>query len=161
MNLKPNNDHIYVLIIWFLFLALLLFATSCKPARIVHKETVTETITETVHDTIFVTEPDQSVLQALLECQDGKVLIKETIKEVPGKTVLAKPKVALKDNVLQVDCEARAQELFAEWKSTHTATTIEKNIEVPVPFTPLLTKILAWIGGIAIGLFIIGFLIKK
>lgn len=160
-NLKPNNDHYYVITIWFVFLAVLLFATSCKPAKVVVKEIVTETITEQVHDTVFITEPDESMLQALLECQDGKVVIKEVIKEVPGKSILHTPNIDIKDNVLEVDCEARAQELFAEWKSTHTQKTTEITKEVPVPYTPLGMKILAWIGGISAGLFLIGFIINK
>lgn len=162
MNLRPNNDHYYVIAIWFALLAVLFFATSCGARKpVVVKEIVTETITEQVHDTVFITEPDSSLLQALIECQDGQPIIKEIIKEIPGKTISATPRVVIKDSILTVDCEARAQELFAQWKSTHTQKTIEITKEVPEPYTPTHIKILAWIGGIAIGLFIIGFLIKK
>lgn len=160
-TLKPNNDHYYVIAIWFALLAVLFFATSCGARKpVVVKEIVTETITEQLHDTIFITEPDSSLLQALIECRNGQPIIKEIIKEIPGKTISETPRVSIKDSILTVDCEARAQELFAEWKSTHSTTTIEKITEVPVPYTPGIVKALAWIGGIAVGLFIIGLIIK-
>jgi len=84
---------------------------------VVQNET-TKTIIETVHDTIFKIEKDSSSYKALLECQNGKVVVKNIVQSEPGRT-LNSPKVRLSDNVLKVDCESRAQELFAQWKDTY------------------------------------------
>ncbi|MCH4832834.1 hypothetical protein E5F92_009165 [Flavobacterium columnare] len=75
------------------------------------------TIKEVVHDTTFVTVPDTATYKALLDCQNGKVVVKEVLVNSEGKNHLKKPKVKIEDNKLSVDCEARAQELFAKWKS--------------------------------------------
>lgn len=124
--------------LWFLFLLTLLWMTSCKtPAPVVVTEKVTETVTETVHDTIFKTEKDTSLYQALLECQQGKVVVKEVTNAQPGKYLKA-PKVRIKDNRLECDCEAEAQKLYAQWKSKHTIT--DKIKEVPVIVKDPLTK---------------------
>jgi len=97
---------------------------SSKPT-VVQNET-TKIIKETVHDTIFRIEKDSSSYRALLECQNGKVVIKDIVQSEPGRT-LKSPKVRLSDNVLQVDCEARAQELFAQWKDTYISQdTVEQ-----------------------------------
>ncbi|MCH4831233.1 hypothetical protein E5F92_000480 [Flavobacterium columnare] len=48
---------------------------------------------------------------------NGKVVVKEVLVNSEGKNHLKKPKVKIEDNKLSVDCEARAQELFAKWKS--------------------------------------------
>jgi hypothetical protein len=97
-------------------LATLVGCGSGKPI-VVQNET-TKIIKETVHDTIFKIEKDSSYLEALLECQNGKVVIKNIIQSEPGRT-LKSPKVRLSDNVIKVDCESRARELFAQWKDTY------------------------------------------
>ena len=107
----------YLVIFCCLFvLATLVGCGSGKPI-VVQNET-TKIIKETVHDTIFKIEKDGSSLVALLECQNGKVVIKNIVQSEPGRT-LKSPKVRLSDNVLKVDCEQRAQELFAQWKDTY------------------------------------------
>ncbi len=79
----------------------------------------TKTITNTVHDTVFKTETDSSAYKALLECRNGKVVIKKVTQSDPGRK-LKSPKVQIdNDNQLTVDCEARAEELLASWKATH------------------------------------------
>jgi len=97
-------------------LATLVGCGSGKPI-VVQNET-TKIIKETVHDTIFKIEKDSSSLEALLECQNGKVVIKNIVQSEPG-SILKIPKVRLSGNVLKVDCEAKAQELFAKWKDTY------------------------------------------
>lgn len=92
-------------------------------------------ITETVHDTIFKTEKDSSSYQALLDCINGKVVVKEVTQAESGRN-LNSPKVRLENNKLSIDCEARAQELFAFWKSTNVAekeyVTIKKTITITI-----------------------------
>lgn len=100
-------------------LFVLLTMASCGSGKtiVLQNETITEKI-ETVHDTIFRIEKDSSAIAALLECQNGKVVIKKIVESTPGRK-LKIPKVSLSDNVLKVDCEAEAEELFAQWKSTY------------------------------------------
>jgi len=120
----------------FIPLAVMLFA-SCKTRQVVLTNKVTETLTETVHDTTFVIEPDSSYYWAWIECKDGKPVLSNPTSQ-PGKNLNA-PKVNLDDNGrLSVECEARAQELFAQWKSTHKATVIET--EVPIYIEKPLTQ---------------------
>lgn len=118
-------------------LTILLVSCGSRKSAVVQNNTV-KTITETVHDTIFKIEKDSSYYQALLDCQDGKVIVKNVSQSEPGRT-LKSPKVRLENNILQVDCEAKAQELFAKWKSTHETEVIRITKEVPVT-----TNVLTW-----------------
>lgn len=107
----------YLSIFCCLFVLTILVSCGSSRPTVVQNET-TKIIKETVHDTIFKIEKDSSSLVALLECQNGKVVIKNIVQSEPGRT-LKSPKVRLSDNVLKVDCEQRAQELFAQWKDTY------------------------------------------
>lgn len=112
----------------FCCLFVLLTIVSCGSGKpIVLQNETTKTIIETVHDTVFKIEKDSSSLEALLECQNGKVVIKQIVQGEPGRT-LNSPKVRIADNLLKVDCEARAQELLAHYKNTHEANTIIKTL---------------------------------
>jgi hypothetical protein len=122
----------------FVLTALLVSCGSTKPVVVKNETVTTKTITETVHDTIFKIEKDSSYYQALLDCQDGKVVVKNVIQSEPGRN-LKSPKVRIDNNQLNVDCEARAQELFAQWKSTHETDSITIIKEVPV-----VTNVLTW-----------------
>lgn len=98
----------------------LLWMSSCKTAKpTVITKTYKETIKETVHDTVFEIAADSSAYQALLDCQNGKVVLKQITKATPGKN-LGIPKVTIKDNQLSVDCLAQAQRLHAQWISKDT-----------------------------------------
>lgn len=79
-----------------------------------------------VRDTVFQIERDSSRAVAIVDCLEGKPIIKMT-KEIAGN-YLNVPKLVLNDSILTVDCEARAQELFAQWKETHST----EKTEVPV-----------------------------
>lgn len=116
-----NLKHIVLL---FFSLVVLASCGSSKPATTENK-TQTITVKETVHDTIFTIEKDSSSLKALLECQNGKVVLKNIVQSEPGRT-LKSPKVQIVDNALRVDCEARAQELLAHYKDTHETLTSYK-----------------------------------
>ncbi|KIA86585.1 hypothetical protein [Flavobacterium sp. AED] len=112
----------------FCCLFVLITIVSCGSGKpIVLQNETTKTIIETVHDTIFKIEKDNSSLEALLECQNGKVVIKQIVQGEPGRT-LNSPKVRIADNLLKVDCEVRAQELLAHYKNTHEANTIIKTL---------------------------------
>jgi predicted component of type VI protein secretion system len=124
-----NLKHIVLL---FFSLVVLASCGSSKPATTENK-TQTITLKETVHDTVFKIEKDSSSYLALLECQQGKVVLKNIVQSEPGRT-LKSPRVQVVDNALRVDCEARAQELLAHYKNTHTANdlTITKTITIEV-----------------------------
>lgn len=103
------------------------------------KETVTKVVKEVVHDTVFTIEKDKATYEALLKCQDEKVvIIQDTV--LIGKAnanehvdrVLEPPEVRITgDNKLICDCETKAQELFARWKSEHTIITKDKITRIP------------------------------
>lgn len=119
----------------FFFLSLILISFACnspKPAIVDNTTTTTKTIQETIHDTVFKIEKDSSTYKALLDCENGKVVIKNVSESLPGRN-LKSPRVRLTDNnKIQVDCEAKAQELFAKWKSTHEKETIYKEVKFPI-----------------------------
>lgn len=121
-----------------LFFCCLLFsvllAVGCKSSKPVVLETkteVTKTVTQTIHDTVYKIEKDSSSYKALVECINGKPKIKEVLVSTPGKN-LNPPKVNFKGNYLEVDCEVRAQELFAQWKSEYILETQKQTTPVKV-----------------------------
>ncbi len=127
-----NLKHI---VLFFLSVIVLASCASKKPAMI-ENYTQTQTIKETVHDTVFKIEKDSSSYRALLECQNGKVVIKNVVSAEPGRT-LKSPKVRLDSNQLKIDCEARAQELLAHYKNTHKATSEIIVREIPIEVNKL------------------------
>jgi hypothetical protein len=122
----------------FFVLIMLVSCSSNKPVVMKNETITTKTIIETVHDTIFEIEKDSSYYQALLDCQDGKVVVKNVVQSEPGRT-LKSPKVRVDHNILKVNCEAQAQELFAQWKAKYLQENTEQVREVPV-----ITNTLTW-----------------
>lgn len=121
------------------FLTMILVSCSSKKPVVVQNTITTEkTITETVHDTVFRIEKDSASYKALLECINGKVVIKSVTQAELGRN-LNSPKVRIADNLLEVDCETKAQELFAQWKSTYVKENKQEVREVPV-----ITNVLTW-----------------
>jgi hypothetical protein len=74
-------------------LILLASCSSPKPAA-TESKTHTITINETVHDTVFTIEKDSSSYKALLECQNGKVVVTNVTQAEPGRT-LKSPRVRI------------------------------------------------------------------
>lgn len=114
----------------FVLFAILASCGSSKPPIVTEKETI-KTITETVRDTIFKIEKDSSYYNALLECQNGKVVIKQVVSAESGRT-LKSPKVRVENNQLLVDCEARAQELLAHYLDTKEIVVQTNTVTVEV-----------------------------
>lgn len=124
-----------------LLFVLTMILVSCagkKPVVVQNTTTTQKVITETVHDTVLRIEKDSSSYNALLECINSRVVIKDVMQTEPGRT-LKSPKVRIAGNVLQVDCEARAQELFLQWKSTYVTEKTQEVRQVPV-----VTNVLTW-----------------
>lgn len=121
---------------WFAFLLLLLWMTSCKSIKpVVITNTKTEKVIERVHDTVFKIAADSSAYKALLDCQNGKVVIKDVFKNTTGKH-LAAPGVRIIDNQLNVDCFAEAQQIVAQWISKDVYTTLTEQKPVYIEFQP-------------------------
>lgn len=120
-------------IVFFLFLLFALVSCKSTMPTVTSEQNTTKTITETLHDTVFKIEKDNSVLQALLECQNGKIVIKEITKNQSGRKIKP-PSITIKNNQLKVDCNLDEQKLYAKWKqknSTEVKTvTNTKIIEV-------------------------------
>jgi len=134
----------------FLFFSVLVLV-SCKSPKPVLSEEKTKTITikETVHDTVFKIQKDSSSFKALLECQNGKVVVKNVTQAEPGRT-LKSPKVRLENNKLNVDCELKEQELYARWKSQQKNETEVKTINTTkfVNYLTFWQKVQIWLGRI-------------
>jgi hypothetical protein len=136
----------------FLF-SLVLVLISCSSPKPVLSEEKTKiiTINETLHDTVFKIEKDSSTFKALLECQNGKIVLKNVPQAEPGR-ILKSPRVRLENNNLTVDCELKKQELYAFWKSQQV-----KEVEVRTQNTTkyinhltFLQKAQIWLGRIFI-----------
>nr|WP_199000527.1 hypothetical protein [Flavobacterium sp. ASV13] len=112
-------------------LFILLIVISCRSPKPVQNENKiqTITITETLHDTVFKIAKDSSSYNALLDCINGKVVLKNVILAEPGRT-LKSPRVRLDNNTLQVDCDLKEQELYAHWKSKQVKDVLEKTITI-------------------------------
>ena len=142
-------------------LAVFVILLSCRSPKPVQSENKIETITitETLHDTVFKIAKDSSSYNALLECLNGKVIVKNVIQAEPGR-ILKSPKVRLDNNNLQVDCNLKEQELYAFWKSKQVKDIQEKTITI-TKFVNHLTfwqKVQIWMGRILLVLilFLIG-----
>jgi hypothetical protein len=132
----------------FLFFSVLVLVSCSSPKPVLSEEKAkTITITETLHDTVFKIEKDSSSYRALLECQNGKVILKNVIQAEPGRS-LKSPRVRVDNNKLSVDCELNKQELYAFWKSKQVKEMEFKTIRI-TEYTNVLTfwqKVQIWLG---------------
>ena len=152
----------YISFITICFLLLVGALASCKSASVPMPTTETNktvTITETVHDTVFKIEKDNSYYEAYLECVNGKVVINGAISNTISKNgVLQPPKVIIKDNYIKVDCEVKAQELFAQWKSKYIQELTETTNTVPVEVDrgpTFFQELQIWLGRIFLALILL------
>lgn len=136
--MKPIRSTFIALTFAMMSLAL---ASCGKSKQVFTAESHTERnerteVIEHDRDTTFniPAETSTALIQATVQ-DDGSVqlnIIAQTSSESLDAPVL-KP---IGNNMFQVDCEKRAQELFAEWKERHETKTIEvlktETIAVPV-----------------------------
>lgn len=147
-------------------LFVLLIVISCRSPKPVQNENKiqTITITETLHDTVFKIAKDRSSYNALLECLNGKVILKNVIQAEPGRN-LKSPRVRLDNNILNVDCNLKEQELYAAWKSKQIKDVQEKTITITnfVNHVTFWQKTQIWLGRILLILllFLIGRFVYK
>ncbi|MDM1557062.1 hypothetical protein HX126_21130 [Chryseobacterium indologenes] len=126
---------IFLFIVYFLFIGALVSCKTRKPTAPVVIENTKETII-TVRDTIFKIDADSSYYQAYIECINGKPVLKETQKtknnSKPG-IVLDKPKVKITGDLLTVECDKKAQEIFIQWREKYIKEHEQKPIYVEKP----------------------------
>lgn len=141
MMQKPNtmkNFKLKNLSILLFFCLLATTLVACKSAGVVPPTTIettnTVTKTEVVRDTVFKIQKDSSYYKAYLECVNGKVVFNPQAKPESKKGKhLKPPKVNIKDNIITVDCEAEAQELFAQWKDIYIKELKHQIEKIPYP----------------------------
>lgn len=122
-----------------LILSCLLLLVCCKTKKpLIQKQENHKTIitTQTIRDTIIETEIDSSHYQALLDCQDGKVVVKNVVNSEPGRN-LKSPKVRIDNNNLNVDCQTIANKLFIQWKEKFVKEYESQTKEVPITVNQL------------------------
>lgn len=122
-----------------LILSFVLLLVCCKTKKpLIQKQENHKTIitTQTIRDTIIETEIDSSHYQALLDCQDGKVVVKNVVNSEPGRN-LKSPKVRIDNNNLNVDCQTIANKLFIQWKEKFVKEYESQTKEVPITVNQL------------------------
>lgn len=156
----------------FLILLLVVSLTGCISEQRCQKRYPQAERTETViqHDTVtsvrdslILLPADSGLIRALLECREGKVVIRQIEEIKPGKRVV--PYIELKNNVLTTGAKIDSSSIYFAWKETHIRET---NVQVKVIEKPVYTvtgfrNFLIWSGGIAwsILLALIGFALVK
>lgn len=125
-------------------------------------------VTVYVHDTIIETVKDSSSYVGRLQVDStGQVTVVQ-IDSTEGD-YLSAPVPTIKDNIIVIDCEAKAQQLFVEWKETfvenHKTKTITNTVitEVEKELSWWQTTLiwLGWIFIIALILIIVGLIFFK
>ena len=113
-----------------------------------------DTVTS-VKDSLIPLPADSGLIKALLECQDGKVVVKEILSIKPGKRVV--PFFSVQNNVLTTGAKIDSSSIYFSWKETHIRESIieSKTIEKPVYKVTGLQNFLIWSGGIAWAIIVI------
>ncbi len=130
---------------------------------------VTRIEKEIIRDTILTTKVDSTLYSALIECQNGKPVLKavdppiiETVLKPntayttikANKAQLLKsprkpPDIQLKGNILEITCYTQAQQLFFSWKEKYLQ---ENRLEIQKEYIPYplkwWQKTLMWLGGL-------------
>jgi len=156
----------------FLILLLVVSLTGCISEQRCLKRYPPAERTETFvqHDTVTCMKDsliplpaDSGLIRALLECREGKVVIKKIDEIKPGKKVV--PFIDLKDNVLTTGARIDSGSVYFAWKETHIreSKTQVKTIEKPVYKVSGFQNFLIWSGGISwsILMVIVGFVLVR
>jgi len=113
-----------------------------------------DTVTR-IEDSLIPLPADSGWLKALMECQNGKVLVREILEAKPGKRVI--PFFSLQNNILTTGAKIDSSSIYFSWKETHIRESrIEsRTIEKPVYKVTGLQNFLIWSGGIAWAILIV------
>mgnify|MGYP006995481661 FL=1 len=118
-----------------------------------------DTVTS-VKDSLIPLPADSGLIKALLECQDGKVVVKEILEVKPGRRVV--PFFSVQNNVLTTGAMIDSSSIYFSWKETHIresrieSRTIEKTVYKVSGFQDFLI----WTGGIAWAIIVVLVAIK-
>ncbi|MGA3014688.1 MAG: hypothetical protein ABSD71_11735 [Bacteroidales bacterium] len=101
-----------------------------------------------VKDSLIPLLADSGLIKALLECQNGRVIVKEILEAKPGKRVV--PFFSVQNNVLTTGAKIDSCSIYFAWKETHIRESrIEsRTIEKPVYKVTGLQNFMIWSGGI-------------
>ena len=108
-----------------------------------------------VKDSLIPLPADSGWLKALMECQNGKVLVREILEAKPGNRVI--PFFSLQNNILTTGAKIDSSSIYFTWKETHIresrieSRTIEKTVYKITGFQ----NFLIWSGGLAWALIVI------
>lgn len=102
-----------------------------------------------VKDSLIPLPADSGLIKALLQCQNGRVVVKEILEAKPGKRVV--PFFSVQNNVLTTGAKIDSSSIYFAWKETHIRESrIEsRTIEKPVYKVTGLQNFMIWSGGIA------------
>ena len=108
-----------------------------------------------VKDSLIPLPADSGLIKALLECQDGKVVVKEILEVKPGKRVV--PFLNIQNNILTTGAKIDSSSIYFAWKETHIQESrIEsRTIEKPVYKVTGFQNFLIWSGGLAWAIIVI------
>ena len=116
-----------------------------------------------IRDSLIPLPADSGLIRALLECRDGKVVVREVLEVKPGKRVV--PFFSVEKNVLTTGAKIDSSAIYFAWKETHTreSKTEIRTIEKIVFRVSGFQNFLIWSGGIflAILVMLIGFLLIR
>lgn len=131
---------------------------------------VNETSVIEIHkkDSVFETKEDSSTFSAELRIDSTGQVSLGNAKTTAGDH-LEEPKVSIEGNKITVDCHARAQKLFYEWKETFIKNQKTKTITntITVEVEKELTNLqhtmigMGWVLSACILIFVLGLVIKK
>lgn len=105
------------------------------PPQIVRHDSIIRDTIERVRDTTIYIPPDRAYLKAWVECdENGKLLMKKIENYEAGERV--KPKIIVRDNYVEIECEVDSASIAHHWIETHTkavdsnkeVTTVEINV---------------------------------
>jgi hypothetical protein len=142
----------------FLILLIVVSLTGCiseqrcqkryPPAERIETFIQHDTVTS-VKDSLIPLPADSGLIRALLECREGKVVIRQIEEIKPGKRIV--PFIDLKNNVLTTGAKIDSSSIYFAWKETHIRETKVqvKVIEKPVYTVTGFRNFLSWSGGIA------------
>ena len=142
----------------FLILLLVVSLTGCISEQRCQKRYPPAERTETfiqhdtvtsVKDSLIPLPADSGLIRALLECREGKVIIRQIEEIRPGKRVI--PFIDLKNNVLTAGAKIDSSSVYFAWKETHIRESMVqlKVIEKPVYKVTGFQNFLIWSGVIA------------
>ncbi len=148
----------------FLILLLIVSLTGCISEQRCQKRYPPAERTETfiqhdtvtnVKDSLIPLPADSGLIRALLECREGKVVIRQIEEIRPGKRVV--PFIDLKNNILTTGAKIDSSSIYFAWKETHIRESKVqlKVIEKPVYKVTGFQNFLIWSGGIAWAIIVI------